>query len=233
MKALILVDLQNDFLPGGALAVNDGDAVVPVANRLQKAFDLVVATQDWHPPEHGCFAANHPGAEAGQRIQLHGLEQILWPVHCVQGSFGAELAPGFETRSIDRIFTKGTHPKVDSYSAFFDNGRSAGQFPFRGLARASGGSTGLGDYLRQLGVEEIYIAGLATDYCVKYTALDAAELGFETYLVQDGCRAVNLRPGDEQRAIAEMSRAGVQMVHSYDLVVPPIYRPEQILVASA
>ena len=198
MKALIIVDVQNDFCPGGTLPVPEGDRVVEVINRIQPGFDLVVATQDWHPADHGSFAANHPGRRPGEQIELAGLPQILWPVHCVQGTPGAELHPGLDRSQIARVFPKGTDPKVDSYSGFFDNGRRS--------------STGLGEYLKGQGVTEVCVAGLATDYCVKATALDAVGLGFKTYLVEDACRGVELRPGDVRRAIDEMRQQGVIVV---------------------
>lgn len=200
MRALILVDLQNDFLPGGALAVPDGDAVIPIANRLQPRFPLVVATRDWHPPDHGSFAANHPGRKPGDAIMLHGLEQILWPVHCVQGTHGAEFAAGLDTSHLVRVFFKGTDSTIDSYSGFFDNGHRR--------------ATGLSDYLRDRGVTDAFIMGLATDYCVKFTALDARELGLETHLIEDGCCGVNLQPGDVSRALDEMRSRGVQLIQS-------------------
>jgi len=200
MRALILVDIQNDFLPGGALAVPRGDEVVGVANRLQDSFDRVVATKDYHPPGHGSFASSHSGHRVGDVIQLQGLDQILWPDHCVQGTSGAELAPGLQTSRIEKIFYKGVDPDIDSYSAFFDN--------------ASRRSTGLDAYLCDQGIEEIYIAGLATDYCVRATALDGARLGFEVNVVADGCRAVDLRPGDGTRAFQTMRAAGVRILAS-------------------
>ncbi|GIX49990.1 MAG: nicotinamidase [Limisphaera sp.] len=204
MRCLLLVDLQNDFLPGGALPVPEGDAVIPVVNRLQPHFDLVVATQDWHPPDHGSFAANHPGHKVGDVVDLDGLPQILWPVHCVQFTRGAEFAPALDTRRIAHVVRKGTDPRIDSYSGFFDNGKRR--------------STGLADFLRQQGVRELYVAGLATDYCVKATALDAVQLGFPTWLISDACRGVNLQPGDVDRALEEMARAGVRLVRSDELV---------------
>jgi nicotinamidase/pyrazinamidase len=202
MNALILVDIQNDFVPGGALAVPEGDAVVPVANKLQEAggFDRIVATQDWHPADHGSFAANHPGRKVGEVIDLNGLRQILWPVHCVQETRGASFVDGLSTLHIDRVFTKGTDPSIDSYSGFFDNGHRR--------------ATGLGDYLMAEGVTDVYVLGLATDYCVKFTALDARQLGFNTFLVEDGCRGVNLTPGDVGRAVEEMKSAGVRVLNS-------------------
>lgn len=198
--ALIVVDVQNDFLPGGALAVPHGDEVIPVINRLARGFELVVATQDWHPPNHLSFAANHPGRTVGEVVELDGLKQVLWPVHCVQGTPGAELAAGLDSARIAHVVKKGTDPRVDSYSGFFDNGRRR--------------DTGLNRWLRSQGVERVVVTGLATDYCVKATALDAAELGFETTVVTDACRAVNLSPGDEQQALDELQAAGVCVVES-------------------
>jgi nicotinamidase/pyrazinamidase len=198
-KALILVDLQNDFCPGGALQVAAGDETVGVANRVAQHFKRVVATQDWHPAEHGSFAANHEGKVPYEVIELHGLPQVLWPVHCVQDTPGAALRSDLSAR-IERVFPKGTDPTVDSYSGFWDNGRRR--------------STGLADWLRAEGVGTVYLLGLATDYCVKFTALDAVSEGFETFLVVDGCRPVELAPGDGERAIEEMRAAGVVVLES-------------------
>ncbi|MCA9713358.1 MAG: bifunctional nicotinamidase/pyrazinamidase [Myxococcales bacterium] len=205
MRALILVDLQNDFMPGGALAVPEGDAVVPIANALaaQSAYSHVIATQDWHPAEHGSFAVHHAGRSPGEVIELHGLTQVLWPVHCVQGTRGAAFIESLESERITRVFPKGTDPTVDSYSGFFDNGQR--------------NSTGLDAYLKDQRVDAVDVLGLATDYCVKFTALDAARLGFVTRLVVDGCRGVNLSEGDSERAIAAMRAAGVEIVHSREL----------------
>jgi nicotinamidase/pyrazinamidase len=204
MRALVLVDIQNDFLPGGALAVPNGDQVVPVANKLMKEIDLVVATQDWHPADHGSFAANHPGRQPGDVIDLHGLRQVLWPVHCVQGTPGAEFAPGLDVSRIKRVFQKGTDPDIDSYSGFFDNGHRR--------------STGLGDYLLEQHVSQVLVMGLATDYCVKFTALDSIQrLGFTTYVIRDGSRGVNLRPGDTDRAYEKMTQSKVGICHSDEL----------------
>jgi len=204
MKALILVDIQNDFLPGGALAVPDGDAVIPVANQLQAVFPLVVATQDWHPANHGSFAASHPGKKVFEQIDLNGLPQTLWPVHCVQGTRGAELAALLKRDHIVKIFPKGTEPGIDSYSGLFDNGHLK--------------STGLGEWLKAQGVTEVFVCGLATDYCVKFTAMDAASMGFKTNLIEDASRGVNLRPDDVSDSIAEMKRAGVLIVQSADVL---------------
>lgn len=210
MKALILVDLQNDFLPGGALAVPSGDEVLPVAARLIEGggFPLIVATQDWHPANHGSFASNNPGAKVGSLGKLHGLDQVMWPDHCVQGTNGADFAEGavkdaVRSGRVQRVFKKGTDVSVDSYSGFFDNGRRK--------------STGLSDYLKGKGVTEVVVLGLATDYCVKFTALDAVAEGFKTTFVKDGSRAVNLSPDDETKAIAEMKEKGVRIVSSREV----------------
>ncbi len=204
MKALILVDIQNDFLPGGALAVPDGDAIVPVANQLQAVFPLVVATQDWHPANHGSFAASHSGKQVFQQIELNGLPQTLWPVHCVQNTRGVDLADGLDRNRIAKIFPKGTETGIDSYSGLFDNGHRK--------------STGLGEWLKAQDVTEVFICGLATDYCVKFTALDAAKMGFKTHLIEDASRGVNLRPDDVKNAVDEMKRAGVAVVQSAELL---------------
>jgi nicotinamidase/pyrazinamidase len=195
MRALILVDLQYDFMPGGALAVAHGDEVVPVANRVQRQFDLVVATQDWHPADHGSFASQHPGRHPGELIDLNGLQQVLWPDHCVQGSRGAELVAALDRTRVERIFQKGTDHGIDSYSGFFDNGHRK--------------ATGLGAYLKSRGVTDVSVLGLATDYCVKFTALDARAEGFATTLIAGGCRGVNLKPDDSVKAIEEMKAAGI------------------------
>jgi len=203
MNALIIVDLQNDFLPGGALAVPHGNEVIPLANELQQRFELVLATQDWHPPNHGSFAANHRGKKPGDRIMLDGIEQILWPVHCVQNTKGAEFAPSFYTSRIAHIFHKGIDPKTDSYSTFFDNAHRR--------------ETGLADYLKKRAINEIYLMGLALDYCVKYSTLDARQLGLNTYVIVDGCRGIELEAGDIERAIDEMKRVGAVLLQSSEL----------------
>jgi nicotinamidase/pyrazinamidase len=207
-QALIIVDLQPDFLPGGPLAVPEGDAIIPTVLALMDRFELVVATQDWHPREHGSFAANHSGRTPGEVIDLHGLPQILWPTHCVQDTPGAALVPELQAREgkLAAVFRKGTDPTVDSYSGFFDNERRK--------------ATGMGEWLRAQGVTSVVICGLALDYCVKFTALDALSLGFATTLVCDAARAVNLQPGDGERAVEELRAAGVTIVDSKALLVP-------------
>jgi nicotinamidase/pyrazinamidase len=201
--ALIIVDVQNDFIPGGALAVGDGEQVVPLINELQEKFTHVIATQDFHPADHGSFAANHPGKSPGTVIELAGLKQILWPVHCVQGTWGVDFHPELDRKKWEAIFQKGKNPEVDSYSGFFDNARR--------------GDTGLGEYLKLKQIEQVFICGLALDYCVKFTALDAKSLGFETFLIVDATRAVNLHPEDGDRAIETMKEAGIPILTSKDL----------------
>jgi nicotinamidase/pyrazinamidase len=196
-RALILVDLQNDFLPGGALAVSEGDQVIPVANGLMDGFEIIVATRDWHPPDHGSFAANHPGKQPFETIDLNGLPQVLWPVHCVQGQPGAAFAPGLQVDRITKVFRKGTDPSIDSYSGFYDNGHRK--------------STCLGEWLHGQGVKHLTLCGLATDYCVKFTALDALAEGFAVALHLPATRGVNLVPGDVDRAVEEMRSSGVKI----------------------
>jgi len=200
MRALVLVDLQYDFMPGGALAVARGDETVAIANRLLPHFSTVAATQDWHPRDHGSFAANQLGKQEYDVIELGGQPQVLWPVHCVQGTRGAELHAELDRARITEVFRKGTDPTVDSYSGFFDNGKRK--------------ATGLAEWLRARWISRLYVMGLATDYCVKYTVLDARSLGFDVWVIEDGCRAVALKPGDGERALAEMRGAGAAVVES-------------------
>jgi nicotinamidase/pyrazinamidase len=197
LKTLLLIDIQNDFLPGGALAVPEGDRIIPVVNGLMPQFDLIVATQDWHPSDHGSFAVNHPDTVPFQQGFLGVLPQTFWPVHCVQNTGGALFAPGLDTRRIDRVFPKGTHRVIDSYSGFFDNGHRA--------------STGMGEWLKGLGVRELLVAGLATDYCVKFTVLDALREDFMVRVVRNACRGVELMAGDCDRAWEEMADAGAKV----------------------
>ncbi len=202
-RCLILVDLQNDFMPGGALGVPKGDEVIAVANRLAPKFDYVVASQDWHPPDHRSFASQHTERKAGDVIDLDGLDQVLWPDHCVQGSHGAELHKDLDLACIDVMFQKGTDRNIDSYSTFYDNAHRR--------------STGLGDHLRERGTKAVWILGLATDYCVKFTAMDALSLGLSTSVVPEGCRGIDVVPGDVDRAWEEMRAAGVSVVPCEDL----------------
>lgn len=200
MRALILVDVQNDFMPFGSLPVAEGDEVVSVANRLMPVFGLVVATQDWHPRGHASFASSLPGHAPGDVVDLDGEQQVLWPDHCVQGSPGASFHSALDVADIRAVVRKGSDPRVDSYSGFFDNRRLR--------------DTGLAALLRERGVDDLVLMGLATDYCVLFTALDARELGFGVTVVADGCRAVDLAPGDGARALARMADAGCAVVES-------------------
>ena len=197
MRAFVIVDVQNDFCPGGALAVKDGEKVIPLINELQKNFSLITATQDWHPRDHGSFASTHK-MKIHDKIMLDGLEQILWPDHCVQWTKGAELVESLNKEKIEKIFLKGTDKNIDSYSTFFDNARKR--------------ATGLGDYLKEKSVTEVYLAGLATDYCVKYSALDSVYLGFKTFVFIDACRGVNIMQNDSEKAVEEMKKAGVEII---------------------
>lgn len=199
-RALLLVDLQNDFCAGGALAVPEGDNTVDIANQLinwcQSRDIPVIASQDWHPANHGSFASQHQVAVYSQGM-LDGLPQTFWPDHCVQNSEGAALHPLLKQKAIDRIFHKGENPLVDSYSAFFDNGRRQ--------------KTTLDEWLREHNIGELIIMGLATDYCVKFTVLDALQLGYRVNVITDGCRGVNINPQDSAQAFMEMSVAGATL----------------------
>jgi nicotinamidase/pyrazinamidase len=177
MNALIIVDVQNDFLPGGALAVKDGDTIIPVINKIQKKFDLVAATQDWHPADHKSFASAHPGKKVFEEIILDGLPQVLWPDHCVQQTDGAEFSSRLNTQKIEAIFRKGMDKNIDSYSGFFDNGKKK--------------STGMAAYLKGREISSIYVCGLAADYCVYFTAFDGLELGFDSTIIIDATRAID------------------------------------------
>ena len=203
MKALLIVDVQNDFLPGGALQVPEGDEIIPVINNIQKYFRLIVGTRDWHPVNHGSFASNHDGKKPGDVIRLNGLSQILWPDHCVQGSPGAEMSPLLNQALINNVIFKGSDPDIDSYSAFYDNGHLK--------------ETGLHAYLKRNGISTLYVSGLAADYCVYYTVKDAILLGYETYLVTDATRGVNLHADDTKKAFDDLQRLGAKLVTSETL----------------
>ena len=177
MKALLLIDVQNDFLPGGALAVPEGNFIIPIVNQLQPHFDLIVATQDWHSANHKSFASQHKDKQIFDSIDLNGLNQVLWPDHCVQGTHGAEFSKSLESNRIEAIFRKGIDVEIDSYSGFYDNGHRK--------------STGLADYLKGKQVRQLFIAGLAADYCVFFSIKDALAEGFKTYLIEDATRPIN------------------------------------------
>ncbi|QMU29388.1 bifunctional nicotinamidase/pyrazinamidase [Adhaeribacter radiodurans] len=198
MKALLLIDIQNDFLPGGALAVPEGDQIIQVVNQLQPHFDLVIATQDWHPILHKSFASQHSDKQVFETINLNGLEQVLWPDHCVRGTPGAEFSQVLETNRIEAIFRKGTNPEIDSYSGFYDNGHRK--------------STGLADYLRGKQVRQVFVAGLAADYCVYFSIKDALQEGFKTYLIEDATRPIS--PEGFEKAKADIHNRGGKIIQS-------------------
>jgi nicotinamidase/pyrazinamidase len=204
MKALIIVDIQNDFLPGGALAVNRGDEIIPVVNKLQHSgyFDLIIATQDWHPKDHGSFASNHPGKKPFEKTNLSGLEQILWPDHCVQGTEGAEFSKLLDVKNIEAIFRKGMDKNIDSYSAFFDNAKLK--------------ETGLAGYLKGRNVDEVFIAGLAGDFCVFYSSMDAIESGFKVTVIEDATRSIDDK--GFKRAFKELKEKGGKIIKSSSIL---------------
>ncbi len=198
MKALILTDVQNDFLPGGALEVPEGDTIIPTINKLQNYFPLVVATQDWHPEHHLSFASSHPGKKEFETTMLDDTEQILWPDHCVEGTRGAEISGKLSLNKAAAIFRKGIDPKIDSYSAFFDNEHKS--------------TTGLSDYLKGKGVKEVYIVGLAGDFCVAFSALDAIREGFKTFLIEDGTKPIDAQGFEKIKA--EIIKEGGHIIKS-------------------
>lgn len=204
-SALIIVDVQNDFCKGGALSVPHGEEIVPLVNQAMASVDLVIATQDWHPKDHVSFASNQPGHAVFELITLeNGVSQVLWPDHCIQESVGAQFHPALNVDHIKRVFRKGANKAIDSYSAFFDNAHQQ--------------ATGLGDYLVDQGVTDLYIMGLATDYCVKFSVLDALSLGFNVAVIEDGCRGVNVQPTDSEKALNEMEAKGARRLRLLDLL---------------
>ncbi len=198
-----MIDVQNDFCPGGSLAVDRGDEVVPVINALMPRFSLVVATQDWHPPDHVSFANSHAGHKPLDVVQAGGIEQVLWPDHCVRGTRGAELHPKLDAARVGLLLRKGRRSELDSYSAFFENDHHT--------------DTGLQHYLKGLGVTEVVVCGLATDYCVRASAMDAVRVGFKVTLVKDACRGVDFPAGNVADALATMEKAGVRIASSAGL----------------
>lgn len=204
-QVFILVDLQNDFMPGGSLGVPGAGEAISLINRLIPHYPLILATQDWHPLDHTSFAANHKGKKVGEMIEVNGILQILWPVHCVRYTHGAELVSSLNKDEIDSIFFKGTDKWIDSYSAFFDNARKR--------------STGLAEYLQSRKIEEITIAGVATDYCVLYSTIDALDLGFSVTVIQDACRGIDLHPDDVERSWKTMEEKGAKLITSREILV--------------
>lgn len=201
MKTLVLIDVQNDFMPGGSLAVPDGDAIVPVINKIQHKFDLIVATQDWHPKGHISFASNHAGKQPFDEIEVHGNSQTLWPDHCVQNTYGAFFHPDLDSQRWESIFRKGTDREIDSYSAFYDNGKLK--------------STGLAGYLKAKGASQIYFCGLAADICVYYSVYDAFKEGFACFLIEDASKPLD--PQTFETIKEKLAYLGVQIVSSEDI----------------
>jgi len=201
---LVVVDVQNDFCPGGSLEVKGGDSIVPIINRLMPMFPLVVATQDWHPADHVSFASNHSGGKPFDTIQVRGISQVLWPDHCMQGTRGADFHPSLENIHFRLILRKGTKPTLDSYSAFYENDKKT--------------LTGLSSYLKGMGVQDVYLCGLATDVCVYHSAMDSVRLGFHTFLIQDAARGVDVPEGSLSRAIQDMKSSGVHVIESAEVL---------------
>ena len=200
---LLVVDVQNDFCPGGALAVPDGGAVIPVIHRIAPRFEHIILTQDWHPPGHHSFACAHEGKSPFEQVRLSYGQQTLWPDHCVQGTPGAEFHPALDLKRAELILRKGFRPEIDSYSAFFENDRAT--------------PTGLNAYLRERGLRRVFLAGLAYDYCVGFSALDARRLGFPAAVVRDACRAIDLK-GSVAAIEKEFAAAGVGLIESVEIV---------------
>jgi nicotinamidase/pyrazinamidase len=199
---LIVIDVQNDFCPSGALAVADGDAVIEPIHRIASKFEHIVLTQDWHTADHASFASAHPGKKPFEQIEVSYGMQTLWPDHCVQGSKGAEFHPSLQLTRAELILRKGFRPQIDSYSAFFENDRTT--------------ATGLAGYLRERGLTRVFLAGLAYDFCVGYSALDARRLGFEAFVLRDACRAIDLN-GSVRKIEAEFTEAGVSLMEGADV----------------
>lgn len=197
---LVLVDVQNDFMPGGALAVPRGDEVVPVINRLAARFENVILTQDWHPRGHASFASSHPGKKPFETIELAYGTQVLWPDHCVQGTHGAAFHPALDVVKAQLVIRKGHHRDIDSYSAFLEADRKT--------------TTGLAGYLKERGLRKLYVCGLATDFCVAWTALDGRSAGFEVTMIEEASREIDLE-GSLARARADLAAAGVRVIRSY------------------
>ncbi len=202
-SALIVIDVQNDFCPGGALEVKDGDRIVPVINKAIKHFNYVIATQDWHPEDHLSFASNHPGKKPLDVINIDGITQVLWPDHCIEGSKGADFHPDLNVAAFSLILRKGRNRRIDSYSAFYENDRKT--------------KTGLAGFLRELRISNLFFCGLATDYCVYYSVKDALEAGFRCYVIDDGVKGVDFPPGNIEKAVEDMKNKGTVFISSGDL----------------
>ncbi|MCZ2100687.1 MAG: bifunctional nicotinamidase/pyrazinamidase [Chitinophagales bacterium] len=204
MKALLVIDIQNDFCPGGALAVHDGDTIIPIINQLSQQFEHIILTQDWHPQGHSSFASVHEGKAPYEVIQMSYGSQVLWPDHCIQGTVGAEFHPELQTTKAQLIIRKGFRKEVDSYSAFYENDHQT--------------ATGLAGYLKDSGIDTLYLVGLATDFCVKWSAIDGIQEGFDVYVIKDAVKGIDLNDS-VATAWAEMEAAGVKIIHTSELVL--------------
>jgi nicotinamidase/pyrazinamidase len=202
-EALIIIDVQNDFCPEGALPVPEGDEIITLINKLSEKFKRIVATQDWHPEGHMSFAVNHPGKKEFDVIDYNGMKQVLWPSHCVSGTPGAEFHPDLAMKNVDLILRKGSNPEIDSYSAFRENDKAT--------------LTGLEGYLKTLRIKETYLCGLALDYCVFYSSMDSKELGFETYVIIDATRGIDSPEGNIDKSLTIMKEKRIKIVESKDL----------------
>ncbi|MEW5814618.1 MAG: bifunctional nicotinamidase/pyrazinamidase [Spirochaetota bacterium] len=204
-SALLVIDIQNDFCPGGNLAVHAGDTVIPVINAVMPLFPLVIATKDWHPVNHVSFVARHPGKKVFELILFQGIPQVLWPSHCVQGTGGADFHKNLDLRFINLVLHKGTRVDLDSYSAFFENDKKT--------------STGLEYYLKGLEIENVYLAGLALDVCVFYSAVDAVTLGFNTFVIRDASKGVDVPAGNLEKTVRDMENMGINFIDSGELTI--------------
>ncbi|MBN2401640.1 MAG: bifunctional nicotinamidase/pyrazinamidase [Spirochaetes bacterium] len=204
-KALIVIDVQNDFCPGGSLAVNEGDEIVPVINGIMNKFDIVIGAQDWHPESHASFASNHKGKNAYDQIDSNGIMQTLWPDHCVQGMPGADFHKDLNSKGFNLILRKGINSKIDSYSAFLENDKKT--------------ETGLHGYLDALDAKEVCLCGLATDYCVYYSAMDAVKYGFKTSVILDACRGIDVPEGSIDKCLKDMKSIGIKILKTGDLQI--------------
>jgi nicotinamidase/pyrazinamidase len=202
-KALIVIDVQNDFCLGGTLAVNYGDKIVPVINSIMDKFNVIIGTQDWHPQTHVSFASNHKGKNVYDQIDADGIMQTLWPDHCVQGTRGADFHKNINNNKFNCIIRKGANPKIDSYSAFLDNDKKT--------------ATGLHGYLDAHDVKDVYLCGLATDYCVYFSAMDSIKYGFDTFVLLDACRGIDVPEGNINSCVKEMTGKGIKVINTSDL----------------
>lgn len=203
MKALLIIDMQADFMPGGSLPTATAFDLVPLINQLMGLFSVVIASKDWHPKGHASFASSHKGKRVGEVIEIQGHSQVLWPDHCIQGTKGAEFVHGLQLEKINHTISKGTDPSIDSYSAFFDNARLK--------------ETGLDPLLKKEGIDQLFIVGVATDYCILHTVMDALDLGYRVSVILDGCRGIDLSSGDVKQAFNQMKKRGATLLLSEEL----------------